>query len=407
MIINTIDKVLTAIGTPAYHAGVMACKAADMTGEIVSSENIKKHGGNVTIALALSGVGGLLATAKINAAAAPVTRNSSFAELLLPSDGSHKHYSTSNSLTQTEVANVKDAPASQPLSETERESLPYYTAETLPPATNSKAGESVVDLAVRSGPVMNDDDCLHLRGGKLFCTTDAWLSSLKDPRDILSRQNDYVDYLLELEKQKNLPKGMLVVMTLIESKLGENMGKNGCSITGKHCGYHQASPEFAREAGYSPADRFDKKKSANMALKMAYVYLKEDPRYHQGLELTTTSSYLRHQQGVAGWAAIEDAALKGAEVLSDADIKRVRLQTAYNIPAQWGNGYVDEYKSKKTGKTRRKLKSDVTTQEIADLFHYGWTNEMIRLSRIVEDVKKDKLQALYGENWKISLAEIG
>jgi hypothetical protein len=248
---------------------------------------------------------------------------------------------------------------------------------------------------------------MQLLGGKVFCTNDVWLESLRNPLPILQRQHEYVDYLLELEKKKNLPKGMLVVMTLIESKLGEDMGKNGCSITGRHCGYHQASPEFAIQAGYTPSDRFDKKKSAEIAIKMAYVYLKEDKTYYEGMGLTTTGSYLRHQEGVEGWGDIEKTVTQGEASLTDKERRLVRLQTAYNLPLPWAAGYVDTFK-RKNGKIGKKLKSGVTTQQAAELFHYGWQNEIMRLSHIVESYKKDKLISLYGEsNWKIEKSDIG
>lgn len=404
-LLKIIDSALTAVGTPFYYGGKAAAITAKVTGKAVSPTNIKRHGGNVTLALACTSGAGLFVNAKLQAADNPfIVHDNEVVKLLMP-ELPEKTFSTNK---QVKIGSTPQSYFNTVSHEThDQEPLPYYTAEDVPPSVNAVAGESVSDLVMRSGPVLTDDNCMQLRDGKVFCTSDVWLTSMRDPLPILERQSEYVDYLLELEKKKNLPKGMLVVMTLIESQLGENMGKNGCSITGKHCGYHQASPEFAKQAGYKPADRFDKKKSAEIAVKMAYVYLKEDKTYYEGMGLTTTDSYLRHQQGTAGWNTIEKTVTQGESALTDKERKLVRLQTAYNLPLPWANGYVDTFK-RKNGKTGKRLKSGVTAQEAAELFHYGWQNEIMRLSRIVEAHKKEKLINLYGEaNWQIAKADIG
>lgn len=404
--LKIIDGVLTAVGTPFYYGGKVAAVTAKVTGKAVSPTNIKRHGGNVTLALVCTGGAGLMVNAKLQAAANPFhASDSEMIKLLLP------EVSSASYMTNQQVA-IGTTPQSyfnkvSLVDEQYPQPLPYYTADDVPPSANAIAGESVSELVMRTGPVLTDENCMQLRGGKVFCTNDVWLGSMRDPIPILERQSEYVDYLLELEKKKNLPKGMLVVMTLIESQLGENMGKNGCSITGKHCGYHQASPEFAKQAGYTPADRYDKKKSAEIAVNMAYVYLKEDKTYYEGMGLNTVDSYLRHQQGTAGWNTIEKTVTQGESALTVKERSLVRLQTAYNLPLPWAVGYVDTFK-RKNGKTGKRLKAGVTTQEAAELFHYGWQNEIMRLSRIVEAHKKDKLISLYGEsNWQIAKADIG
>ena len=208
--------------------------------------------------------------------------------------------------------------------------------------------------------------CGRLPNGRNYCVPMVKEGSPGHPRTLISKQMDFIYWLLELEAKENLPFGSLVVSGVIESKLGTYMGKynGGYCNAYNYCGYFQFGPlawtDFGRGSFKTGVRNNYKTAEATIRLKRSYSRsVGFDYRTASNLEL-----YMTHQQGPEGARYIRNRVYKGYDLRHNQTIVN---NIANNLTPAQRNKLVT-----KIGKSYYRLNAGYTLNNLADTWYMVW-----------------------------------